>query len=504
MKRMFLGRAAAVFMLTWILTALMVLPVSAAESVRQKLDNASTLRHRNQHDNAIKRCKNIIKDSNATKEHVLEAFDIYIDVYRRQRKYDNMIKIAQRMRGMFKDDKDIEKKALFIQADVYRATNKHNKGIEKLDELIKRQPNNKRALSEAYSRMAYLKARQSKSDESYEAAKKSIELDASDDKRVSHCLNLMQDAAWRTSKIEDCIGALKRLLDQKYLKHLGKYYYPGLRNRYGDCLVKLKRFGDARAHYARFEKDNEDMKHAQECALRIAHILASEKKYEEALKTYERTFTKHAERADYWYYAQAGIVDVLIKQSRFKEAISAVRVSMDGAWNRNTIADRARKVAEIFKGLDGNVARANAFINYQKFGPAGPDGKPGTGDDLTNPLDKIAYPRYPERERVFEETRKKAGDNAASSRHRGMTYIYSGRSKEASRHFMDAFRRCDGRAFQSMGEVMIVMGIRAVRGHSVGLEQFFKFVNFGPNGPDGKSGTNDDIADPFVPLLGGN
>lgn len=503
MKEMFLGRAAAVFVLTWLLAALVVLPASAAESVRQKLDNASWLRHRNQHGDAIKKCEDIIKDSNATQEQVLEAFDIYANVYHRQRKYDDVIKIAQRMRDAFKDDKDVEKKALFVQSDLYRDIRKYDKAVEKLDELVKRQPDNKRALAEAYSRMAYLKSRQNKNDESYEAAKKSIELDPSNDNQVSSSLNFMQDAAWRMNEIEDCIEALKRLFDQKYLKCRRENEYPGLRNRYGECLTKLKRFGDARTHYAKFEKDNKDTRHAQECALNIARVFVEEQKYKEALKAYEKVFTDHSERADFWYHAQAGIVDVLIKQAKFKEAISAARISLDGAWERNSIADRARKVAEIFKGLDANVARANVFLDYQKFGPAGADGKPGGGDDLANPLDKIAYPRGLERERAFEEARKKAGDDAAGSRHRGMTYIYSGRPKEALRHFVDAFRRCDGRTFQGMGDVMIVMGARAARGHSVGLAQFFKFVNFGPNGPDGKSGTGDDIADPFAPLLGG-
>jgi hypothetical protein len=52
-----------------------------------------------------------------------------------------------------------------------------------------------------------------------------------------------------------------------------------------------------------------------------------------------------------------------------------------------------------------------------------------------------------------------------------------------------------------MGQDMVLIGARAVRGHPVGLDVFFQFVNYGPAGPDGKPGTADDLADPFAPLL---
>jgi hypothetical protein len=51
------------------------------------------------------------------------------------------------------------------------------------------------------------------------------------------------------------------------------------------------------------------------------------------------------------------------------------------------------------------------------------------------------------------------------------------------------------------GHDMILIGVRAVRGHSVGLDAFYNFVNYGPAGPDGKPGTADDLADPFAALL---
>ena len=52
-----------------------------------------------------------------------------------------------------------------------------------------------------------------------------------------------------------------------------------------------------------------------------------------------------------------------------------------------------------------------------------------------------------------------------------------------------------------MGQDLIVIGARAVRGHAVGLKDFADYVNYGPAGPDAKPGTADDLKSPFEPLL---
>lgn len=43
-------------------------------------------------------------------------------------------------------------------------------------------------------------------------------------------------------------------------------------------------------------------------------------------------------------------------------------------------------VAMAVRAVDGNVFRANRYLLFIKYGPNGMDGKPGTADDLTNPL----------------------------------------------------------------------------------------------------------------------
>ena len=45
-------------------------------------------------------------------------------------------------------------------------------------------------------------------------------------------------------------------------------------------------------------------------------------------------------------------------------------------------------VAVAIKAQDVDTVRANQYLLYQKYGPKGEDGRPGTDDDLVNPLAK--------------------------------------------------------------------------------------------------------------------
>lgn len=82
------------------------------------------------------------------------------------------------------------------------------------------------------------------------------------------------------------------------------------------------------------------------------------------------------------------IGDLYFQDSLYKDAISfykkaylACPASDSAAMTR--IMD---KIYESLRNLDGSVARADQFIEYQKYGPAGQDKALSTADDLKNPL----------------------------------------------------------------------------------------------------------------------
>ncbi len=98
--------------------------------------------------------------------------------------------------------------------------------------------------------------------------------------------------------------------------------------------------------------------------------------------------------------------------------------------------------------------------------------------------------------------RRQAGDDSIACRLRGYTYLYSGKPKDALGNFADAFRRNENPYdLSNAGVDLVATGLRSARGHRVGLDKAMQFVIYGPAGPDGKTGTADDLPDPFTPLM---
>ena len=149
--------------------------------------------------------------------------------------------------------------------------------------------------------------------------------------------------------------------------------------------------------------------------------------------------------------------------------------------------------AAILSAQDKNVDRANQFLAFEQSGPAG--GKP-------NPMDAVGYPSLPAREAAFATFRQQAGEDAQASRVRAWTYLFTGKPRDALAQFSDAFRRNNNIwDLSNGGQDLVLIGLRAARGHRIGLDQAMQFVVYGPNGPDAKPGTADDLPDPFASLI---
>lgn len=489
---------------------------TAEVSVAEQLRRADEARNRTErHAEALKLCEEIIVSAKADPKQRAEALDVLIDVYRRQKKYDEAVAAAQRLAKAVPGDAAFVLKAFMARAELYRGELKQrDRALATLREFLQSRPDDKPGGARVRIRLAGILREDRQLEEAYAEAAKVVDLDPENDQTVSDALMEMVEAAWNDQKADvaqKVLPPMERLIQDRYLAKQESWQRWSIRTRYGECLRRLKRYDDARAFYAAQEKidrqkrDTPDSmvepKWAQEWCRHAAVTFEEEGRLDEALAAYERVFVDHPTSPDYWYEAQVRIADILTKKGRFEDAMRAARVCLDAARDEAGVVEGVRRLAEIFKAIDTHVGRANAFINYQKCGPAGEDAKPATADDLKDPLEAFARPAYPERERAFAEARKRAGDDADAMRFRALTYLYSGRPKEALRCFLDAFARGSEDQLQTRGVEMIFTGARAVRGHTIGLEDFFEFVNYGPAGPDGKAGTPDDMADPFAPLL---
>lgn len=480
----------------------------AAKSVKELLDEAARARGQADHyDEALRLCEEVLASPKADVKDKIAAFEIMADVRRRQKKPDQAVAVMARMAKDLAGDAAAVRQAWFAQDDFLREADKKDQALATLRQFVERHAADKPGVALARVRIADLLRTMGKPDEAYDEAAKAIDTDPAADATVSRALWQMSETMWAKPDNEKCLPALKRLVEDRYLSKLEGWLQRVARQRYGECLARLKRYDEARAWYAAQEKADreqhpEEPRQAQAWCSLIADLFLVEQRYEDARRAYERVLVDHPDAPDAWYDAQRRLADALARLNRPDEALGAARICLDAAPDEGRVTDAVRLVAEILKAIDkDNVGRANAFINYQRFGPDGEDTKPGTADDLKDPLEGIPRASYPDRERAFEAARARAGDDDEGMRLRAMTYVFTGKPREALRCFIDAFARCRDNRVSDRGAEMIMIGARGVRGHPVGLGPFFTFVNYGPAGPDGKTGTGDDLPDPFAPLV---
>ncbi|MCX5670205.1 MAG: tetratricopeptide repeat protein [Planctomycetota bacterium] len=439
----------------------------AEKSVAARLDRAAEAgQRREQQAEALKICEEIVASAQAEPKDKVAAFTLMADVYRRQEKFGDAVAALDRMLKATAGDAALEQKAYLLQGDILHQAKKYTEAAARLRELIARHPDSKPGVAEARVKIAQALLSINQKPlltEAYDEAAKAADLDPLNDKLVADALYSMVEAAWRADDMAKAAPALARLVDAKYLGKRDSWQQVDLRSRHGQCLRRLKEFDEARAYYAAVEKIETEPRQAAYWGVQVAETLAEEGRDDEALKAYERVFVAHPDVTDLWYGAQRKIAEIHLKKGRFEEALKAARICLEAARDEAAVAENIRTIAD--------------------------------------PLEAYGYPACPEREKAFEEARRRAGDDAKSMRFRAFTYIYTGKPKEALRCFMEAFARAGGDEFQAMGQDMVLIGARAVRGNPAGLEAFFQFVNYGPAGPDGKPGTADDLADPFAPLL---
>jgi hypothetical protein len=213
-------------------------------------------------------------------------------------------------------------------------------------------------------------------------------------------------------------------------------------------------------------------------------------KWDDVITLNEEVISGHPEGVNSWFTAEMNIAKALTKKGDLPGALQAAHVCLDGAPTPQAFDSAVTFAAQVMSAEDKSVDRANQFITFEQEG-----GK-------TNPLDAVGYPAQPEREKAFVAMRLQAADDAAASRLRAFTYLFTGKPKDALAQFAEAFRRCNNNAdIQHAASDLVCIGLRDMRGHRVGLEADLPFVIYGPNGPDGKPGTADDNPDPFAAYL---
>jgi len=197
------------------------------------------------------------------------------------------------------------------------------------------------------------------------------------------------------------------------------------------------------------------------------------------------------------------IMEIRLREGRFGDALAAAAAaySLTGSYG-SYAASYARSVdlvSQALRARDGHLASGNAFRRYQVYGPAGPDGKLGTADDLANPLAKAAFQPEPEIDRLFDAALAAQPSTVAGRRARGYIYLLGYKPRKALSEFKRAFALANVESTELAKTAQdIALGLKALNGTPVGMDAFVLFQRHGPAGPDGKPGTPDDLKDPLA------
>ncbi len=182
---------------------------------------------------------------------------------------------------------------------------------------------------------------------------------------------------------------------------------------------------------------------------------------------------------------------------QYPEALS----SFQAAYAAATIAqikEGSALVPRALKAMDGTVVRANRYLVYQRFGPAGEDGKTGTADDLRDPLEAETFPGLPaDVTEALAALAKTPGATVDVYETRGQAFLALGDCKQGFNQMKNAYAMAgDARSLTRAIEDM-AGAIKAFDGHIVRANEYLDFQRCGTAGPDGAAGTEDDLTNPI-------
>jgi len=179
-------------------------------------------------------------------------------------------------------------------------------------------------------------------------------------------------------------------------------------------------------------------------------------------------------------------------------ALCEFRCAYASAGGAN-LTDAIYDVATAIKATDGHVLRANRYLIFQKYGPAGQDGKQGTADDLEDPLGDMPWVIPPVRLKTTETQIAQCGSDYAGLRRKGYLLLSTGRPQEALKIMREAYDLCDIDVKALQTAIMdVAAAIKAVDGHVFRANQYLLFQKYGTAGKDGAKGTKDDLVNPLA------
>jgi hypothetical protein len=323
-------------------------------------------------------------------------------------------------------------------------------------------------------------------------------LGAQEPKRAAEALRRIASAHETQTKDMLQAAAAYRSLTDKYAAAHDERTLAGFYAKAMDCFLAAGKPDEALAVAKKAETSLQAASDKASFGLRHGEVLMEQKKFAEARAAYQRLLCSYPLEQGSCQRAQTRIVEAYRAESQWPEALGAARIGYDAAGSEQAIRDAAQVLAQAFLAADGNLGRANEFLSYQRFGPDGPDGKPGTEDDVAaNHLAKVKYPSYGAAvDRQFQAAINAQPENYEGYRARAFLYVYWGKPKEAAGSFLLAFKAAELSQVPAASQELVLIGMKAHTASFRGLDRIFEYINYGPKGKSGK----ESIPDPFAGL----
>ena len=198
---------------------------------------------------------------------------------------------------------------------------------------------------------------------------------------------------------------------------------------------------------------------------------------------------------------QPCVVKLLTLGEQPQHALQEARVLYYGCAD-NALPAAAEAVAFAFKVTDQNLARANAFLRFARYGAAGEDGKLGTTDDVKNPFDDVPPLKDEGRSKAVGDLIRGLARDWSGYKKMGELQIYLDQPADAFKAFKTSFQLCpmSTNELQAVTDALSGLVIRGTGDRGL-ADSLVQHLMFGEAGPDGRKGTADDLKDPSAEIV---
>ena len=304
-------------------------------------------------------------------------------------------------------------------------------------------------------------------------------------------------------KYEEALGAFRQVVasdpDPK------SYMRANAELRLAACLRLLNRHEEALKQFGHVIATYADQALRWTVHVSRGELLSLMERYEDADADFRVTLTTPMVSPNTMGMACRGLVSIRQAKGEYKAAlVEGTRMFQIGSMTLTSEA--ITKIAECYKQIDGDIdPNVRAFLEFQKLGPAGQDGKAGTPDDLSNPLDTVLIPQDKEREAALRQAIAETEPKAPIRRAR--LWLLRGDHHRALREYLNAYsaaalettkRRWPRPLTDAANEIAVAM--KAIDGHVHRANQYLLYQRYGPAGEDGKPDTDDDLTNPLQEL----